>query len=1151
MRWVCLFLVTVFGVLACLPTGNGAKILLVSSFPGMSHWLMFEHIVQELLRRGHELTAITSYRLRSEGINHTARYHEILIDPVYDFEANGLPMEVFYKSQSFGDPFFKMSILWKLGLETAEHAFESANVKKFLTTEGLAFDLLIAEQFVQESFLMFAHKYQVPIVTINTLGHADYIDCAFGLITPWSFVPHFMLQYDDQMSITERAYNVFLSVWGAFNRKFHYLPEQTKLALKHFGSTAVLPSLEDLERNVSVVLVNNHIISSRPRPRINGMVDIAGVHIRKPKPLPSVVQNFLDSSRNGVIYINFGTFLRSSGMPPETLEVFLDLFRTLPLYNFLWKWEADTIPNLPSNVLLQRWLPQNDVLAHPNVKLFVSHGGIFGTQESIYWARPILFVPFYGDQHGNALKFERAGIGLTLQIINVTVEDFRSKIERIVQGEEFQRAVNQLSAIFRDNPTDPLEEAAFWIEYVVRHRGAAHLKSAAVHMPWYRYLLLDILSLTLLMVVGVVWSVKALLKRGMELIKPHRAIKVKVKSAPKHRKIFPKILLPSHDTGDGCLPIKYPTPKVLTFRAVANDHHQWTREVSFCLSLYAISLRSKRVYVARCTRDSREVKYVLKSKMHLRVLSYIVGCVFAFTALCPRAECGKILFLVPFPAPSHWLWIEHFVKELLSRGHEVTAITNFAMKDPHRNYTEVLIDPPYDIPYYFPVSDIYESKYNSDLSNLFLYWRVGLSTTQYALEDENVQQFIEQDDTDFDVIISEQFYQEAFLMFAHKYRAPIVTLCTLGHANHIDQAMGLVTPWSFVPHPVLLLSDDMTFSQRCYNFWISLVDLIIRQFYYIPQQNKLAQIHFARIEGPELMPSIQDLEKSISVILVNSHLSTSAPRPTIPGLVNVAGAHIKPAKELPEDIRKFLDGAKEGVIFFSLGSYMKSADMPKDKMKAFLEVFRNLKQRVLWKYENEDIARLPKNVMVRKWLPQSDILAHPKVVLFITHGGMFGSQEGIYRGVPMLYIPFYGDQHRNALKAEQAGYALTLNFPEVNVITLGSRINELLTNPTFMKQAKRASDLFRDNVVPPMQEAMHWIEYVIRHKGAKHLKTNAIELSWVQYLMLDVVGFVTLGFLLLAAIFYKVLGLFLTPPKPKTKPKTRDAMLGMRKPKFN
>lgn len=75
-----------------------------------------------------------------------------------------------------------------------------------------------------------------------------------------------------------------------------------------------------------------------------------------------------------------------------------------------------------------------------------------------------------------------------------------------------------------------------------------------------------------------------------------------------------------------------------------------------------------------------------------------------------------------------------------------------------------------------PISDIFDSKYSSDWSNLVLYWKAGLTTTQYALENANVQQFIEQDDTDFDLVISEQFYQEAFLMFAHKYRAPIVTI---------------------------------------------------------------------------------------------------------------------------------------------------------------------------------------------------------------------------------------------------------------------------------------------------------------------------------------------------------------------------------------
>lgn len=272
-------------------------------------------------------------------------------------------------------------------------------------------------------------------------------------------------------------------------------------------------------------------------------------------------------------------------------------------------------------------------------------------------------------------------------------------------------------------------------------------------------------------------------------------------------------------------------------------------------------------------------------------------------------------------------------------------------------------------------------------------------------------------------------------------------------------------------------------------------------------------------------------------MLINSHVSTSPPRPSISGLVNVAGAHIQPAKPLPADIQRFLDGATEGAIFFSLGSYVQSSDMPKDKLKAFFEVFRNLKQKVLWKFEDESMTNVPRNVMVRKWLPQSDILAHPKVVLFITHGGMFGSQEGIFRGVPMLFIPFYGDQHRNALRAERAGYALTLNFADVNAITLGSRINELLTNPAFNRLAKKASELFRDNLVPPMDEAMHWIEYVIRHKGAKHLKSISVDFNWVQYLMLDVLTFFVIAILLTSFLVYHIIGAFLEKP---TKHKSKD-----------
>lgn len=48
----------------------------------------------------------------------------------------------------------------------------------------------------------------------------------------------------------------------------------------------------------------------------------------------------------------------------------------------LWKWEDD-LPDKPSNIRIEKWLPQNDILGHPNVKLFITHGGLLSTQVNI------------------------------------------------------------------------------------------------------------------------------------------------------------------------------------------------------------------------------------------------------------------------------------------------------------------------------------------------------------------------------------------------------------------------------------------------------------------------------------------------------------------------------------------------------------------------------------------------------------------------------------------------------------------------------------------------------------------------------------------------------------------------------------------------
>jgi glucuronosyltransferase len=56
------------------------------------------------------------------------------------------------------------------------------------------------------------------------------------------------------------------------------------------------------------------------------------------------------------------------------VDIFINVFKTFN-YDILWKWEIDDFPDKPKNLKTLKWLPQADLLAHPNIKLFITQGG--------------------------------------------------------------------------------------------------------------------------------------------------------------------------------------------------------------------------------------------------------------------------------------------------------------------------------------------------------------------------------------------------------------------------------------------------------------------------------------------------------------------------------------------------------------------------------------------------------------------------------------------------------------------------------------------------------------------------------------------------------------------------------------------------------
>lgn len=68
----------------------------------------------------------------------------------------------------------------------------------------------------------------------------------------------------------------------------------------------------------------------------------------------------------------------------------------------------------------------------------------------------------------------------------------------------YKSNVMELSKRFKDRPKTSKEEILYWTEYVIKHKGAHHLKSAALKLSWYQYLLLDVLiAFVLILSVGL------------------------------------------------------------------------------------------------------------------------------------------------------------------------------------------------------------------------------------------------------------------------------------------------------------------------------------------------------------------------------------------------------------------------------------------------------------------------------------------------------------------------------------------------------------------------------------------------------------------------------------------------------------------------
>ncbi|XP_067000256.2 UDP-glucosyltransferase 2 isoform X2 [Anabrus simplex] len=400
----------------------------------------------------------------------------------------------------------------------------------------------------------------------------------------------------------------------------------------------------------------------------------------------------------------------------------------------------------------------------------------------------------------------------------------------------------------------------------------------------------------------------------------------------------------------------------------------------------------------------------------------------------------------------------------------------------------------------------------------YIYHDVFYDIVDYQLSSPQVQALIKSNPK-FDLVVSEKLFFPAYYGLVHHVGSPpVVSVISFGGKSVHHSTIGNPSNPSYIPDVLTYTSDHMNFWERLYNTYVNVKLHYIWHYYILPRQEVLLRKHFGSAPPPVAVSDFND-----SLLILCNHWSLGYPKPMLPNVLEVTGLHVETKrKPLPKDIKSFFDGAKHGVVYFSLGSNVRSENLPKEIVQQILQAFSEIPQRVLWKWEADTLPGLPANVMLKKWLPQQDILAHPNIRVFITQGGLQSFQEAAYHGVPLIAIPFMADQPYNAAKYIAAKIGVKLEVKDLTKGNLLEAIGKVVNDSSYRDNMKKFSAVFREEMEPSLDRAIWWIEYVLRHNGARHLRSAALDLAWYQYLLLDVIAFVAVAVLAAALVSYLI-----------------------------
>ncbi|XP_075151216.1 UDP-glycosyltransferase family 307 member A1 [Haematobia irritans] len=477
----------------CRPT-SGSQILALFINGHRSHLLFYASIVNLLVDHGHNVTIITTNDFPSSRITST-NLRWIKLSSNYTksralAQNNALDKIEAMLSRIDNTAEFMKDPIWKSFMLETEHHF----------------DLMILGYLFNDYQLGVAAHFKCPVVIVWTGQPIGFVHSLMGNPEERWYVPqpYDRNQFRGLKGIAFGWFEKFVEIL-ALHKMHQIYSEQF--------SHPQYPTFWDVRKNVSLALCNHHSLSEGPiAPFVPGIIEIGGLEYGNRTDddtdiYEKEMQDILKADTN-VIYVSFGSRVKWSNLDPNIEEIFVQAFQYFPEYTIIWTYDKNCkdLINNSSNIRCKPWWPQSHILASNNTKLFITHGGKGSISEVYRYGKPLMGVPFFGDQRANVARIEQRKMGLQLNIHNLSLDGMVNALQQLLHNEEYHDNAKTFSLLYRDRPMNSERTLIYWLEYVIRHKGAHYLRSSSLNMNVIEYYNIDtytVIILTLIVITVV------------------------------------------------------------------------------------------------------------------------------------------------------------------------------------------------------------------------------------------------------------------------------------------------------------------------------------------------------------------------------------------------------------------------------------------------------------------------------------------------------------------------------------------------------------------------------------------------------------------------------------------------------------------------